>query len=117
MAKKNSTKGPKLKFPLPTDYAAKDSAIFCPADRILALFNQDSGDSAQRIAAKVRTWFRSQAYANGWAGVHFMPAVQTNHGAGCAMWRPPQQVNVQVVITKQTLILVDDAVNDTDDAP
>ena len=113
--KKKSAKGAKLKFPKPDDYAAKDAAVFCPADRIVALYNQDSGKSAQRLAAGVKSWFRTKAYGNGWAGVHFMPIVQTKHGAGCAMWRPPQQVNVQVVVTKQTLVLVDDSANDSDE--
>lgn len=114
-AKKTKKVGAPVKFPLPEDYRSKYPAVFCPAERILALYDQDSGDTAQRLAPKVKSWFRTQAYGKGWAGIHFMPAVQTNHGAGCAMWRPPQQVNVQVVVTKQTLVLVDDAGNDSDD--
>ena len=108
-------RGAPVKFPCPDDYKPREAIVFCPAERILALYNQDSGDNAQRLAPKVKAWFRTRAYGHGWAGVHFMPAVQTNHGAGCAMWRPPQQLNVQVVVTRQTLVLVDDAVNDNDD--
>lgn len=96
------------KFPSPNDYKPSEPAIFCPAERVLCLYNQDSGDTAARIAKKVRTWFRTQAHQAGWAGVHFVPEVQSNHGAGCVLWRSPQQLNLQVVVTKQTLVLVDE---------
>jgi len=100
---------PSFKFPRPEDYKAAEPAVFCPADRVLALFNQDSSDNAARIAKKVRKWFRKQAHDAGWAGIHFLPEVQSNHGAGCVLWRPPHQINLHVVVTKQTLVLVDDA--------
>jgi len=110
-----SNKGPKFKFPCPDDYKASDPAIFCPADRVLSLYNQDSGGSAQRISKTVREWIRQNALGFGWAGVHFLPEVQSNHGAGCILWRRPQQINLQVTVTKRTLVLVDDSDSDEDD--
>ena len=98
-------KGAKLKFPRPKDYAAKEPAILCPADRVLGLYNQDSGSTAARIAKKVRAWFASQAGQQGWAGVHFLKQVPSTHGAGCVLWRPPAQINVNVTITKKVLVL------------
>ena len=114
MAKKQ-TRGSRLKFPVPADYAERDSVIFCPSDRVKGLFNQDSGDQAARVADKVRKWFRQQAYSHGWGGVVFMPEVQTRHGAGCALWRKPSTINMNIVLTKNTLVLVDDEANDASD--
>ncbi len=102
-----------FKFPSPDDYKPAQPAVFCPAERVLNLYNQDSGEIGERIAKKVRIWFRARAHEAGWAGIHFLPEVQSNHGAGCVLWRPPQQINLQVVVTKQTLVLVDESdVND-----
>lgn len=98
-------KGAKLKFPRPKDYAAKEPAILCPADRVLGLYNQDSGSTAARIAKKVRAWFASQAGQQGWAGVHFLKQVPSIRGAGCVLWRPPAQINVNVKITEKVLVL------------
>jgi hypothetical protein len=98
-------KGAKLKFPRPQDYAASEPAIMCPADRVLGLYNQDSGDAAQRIAKKVRAWFADEAAQKGWAGVHFLRQVPSVHGAGCVLWRPPAQINVNITVTNQVLVL------------
>lgn len=97
--------GAKLKFPDPKSCKPQDPAVLCPADRVLGLYNQGSGDKAQRIAKKVRKWFASKAIANGWAGVHFLPEIQSAHGAGCVLWLPPQQINVSIKVTKQVLVL------------
>lgn len=96
-----------LKFPSPADYRPAEPAVLCPADRVIGLYNQDSGDTAVKIAKKVRTWFRSEAHKRGWAGVHFLPEVQSNHGAGCVLWRPPTRPSVTVTITSQ-LVLSDE---------
>ena len=98
--------GAKLKFPQPNDYKSAIPAVLCPADRVVGLYNQDSGDTAKRICKKVRKWFFDQAAQKGWAGVHFLPQVQSNHGAGCILWRPPQQINMSVKVTKKTLVLL-----------
>ena len=104
MAKKK--KGANLKFPNPNNCKPKDPAVLCTAGRVLKLYNQDSGDTAQRIAKKVRRWFATEALQKGWAGVHFLPEEQSKHGAGCVLWLPPHLVNVNITITKQTLVLV-----------
>lgn len=52
----------------------------------------------------MKTWFADQAHQAGWAGVYFLPEVQSNHGAGCILWRTPQTVNLHVVVTEQTLV-------------
>ncbi|OGA56044.1 MAG: hypothetical protein A3F74_19435 [Betaproteobacteria bacterium RIFCSPLOWO2_12_FULL_62_58] len=60
----------------------------------------------QRIAKKVRGWFAAEAIKKGWAGIHFLPEIQSAHGAGCVLWLPPQQINVKINVTKQTLVLL-----------
>jgi hypothetical protein len=99
-------RGRKLKFPEPKNYKSSQPAILCPAERVVGLYNQDSGESAQRIAQKVRKWFFVEASKRGWAGVHFLPEVQSNHGAGCILWRPPEKFAVQITVTEETLILL-----------
>jgi len=107
----------KKKFPNPNDYPPNSPAVLCPAGRVIGLYNQDSGDTAKRLAKKVRKWFADVARAKGWAGIHFLPEVESNHGAGCVLWRPPQQINLQIVVTKHTLVLTDDTdqLDDADD--
>jgi len=97
--------GPKLKFPRPIDYAPKLQAIMCPADRVLRLYNQDSGKGAKRIAKKVRVWFASKATHNGWAGVRFLKQVPDTHGAGCVLWRPPTEIELKIQVTQEVLVL------------
>ncbi len=104
------------KFPNPNDFKPVDPAIFCSAERVLGLYNQDSGDSAVRVAKKVRAWFSTTAHQAGWAGVHFMPEVEPKQGAGCVLWRPPQQINLQIVVTRQTLVLQDQSDGGDEDA-
>jgi hypothetical protein len=97
--------GPKFKFPNPKNCKPKDPAVLCTADRVLSIYNQDSGETAKRISKAVRTWFAAEAASKGWAGVHFLPEVQSAHGAGCVLWLPPQQVNIKVTVTKNILVL------------
>jgi hypothetical protein len=87
------------------DYPASRKAVLCPAERVIGLYNQNTGDTAARIAKKVRIWFRATARDNGWAGAHFLPEVQSNHGAGCVLWRQSDKVNKTVVVTEDMLIL------------
>jgi hypothetical protein len=97
--------GRRLKFPDPKDCKAKEPAVLCPAERVIGLYNQNSGSTAKRISKTVRAWFVTQALEAGWSGVHFLPEVQSENGAGCVLWPPPQQVNVTVTVTLQTLVL------------
>ena len=78
-------KGRSFKFPDPGDRSANDPAILCPAERVLALYNQDSGDTAQRIAKKVKAWFAQRARELGWTHVAWFKEAGTNHGAGCVL--------------------------------
>lgn len=86
--------GAKLKFPNPKKCRRQDIAVLCPAKRVIGLYNQDSGSTAKRIAKKVRAWFTAEAIKKGWAGVHFLPEIQSAYGAGCVLWLPPQKTLV-----------------------
>ena len=96
--------GAKIKFPDPKSCKPQDPAVLCPAERVLGLYNQDSGDTAKKIAKKIRKWFAFEALKRGWAGVHFLPEIQSAHGAGCVLWLPPQ--GITVTITNQLVLNV-----------
>ena len=98
-------KGRKFKFPEPSSCKLKDGAVLCPADRILALYNQATGKTQQRITQPVKNWFATEAQQSGWAGGHFLPEIQSGHGAGCVLFVPPTQVNISVQVTEKTLVL------------
>jgi len=100
--------GNKLKFPTPANCRPADPAVLCSAERVLGLYNQANADEATRIAKKVKTWFRNEAYKIGWAGVHFLPDVQSKHGAGCVLWIPPTRTDVQITVTTNMLVLRED---------
>jgi hypothetical protein len=99
--------GAKIKFPDTKSCKLGNDAVFCTAERLLGLYNQDSGDpkTAERISKKVRRWFAEEARAKKWAGVQFIPEIQSTHGAGCVLWLPPQQVNVKITITENMYVL------------
>ena len=97
--------GRNYKFPTPASCKLKDGAVLCDAERILALYNQATGKEQKRITDPVKQWFLGQLLARGWAGGHFLPEVQSGHGAGCVLFVPPQQVNVSVKVTQNMLIL------------
>lgn len=92
-------------FPTPAKAKLKDRAVLCTAERILALYNQATGKSAVRIAKSVKKWFAAEAAKHGWAGGHFLPEIQSGHGAGCVLFVPPTTVNVKVTIRATTLVL------------
>lgn len=96
---------PSFKFPTPESCKLKDSAVLCTSERILALYNQATGKSQQRITQPVKDWFAVEAQENGWAGGHFLPEVQSGHGAGCVLFVPPKEVNMTVNVTAKTLVL------------
>ena len=97
--------GARIKFPDPKKCTQENPAVLCPADRLLGLYNQDSGKSAKKISKTVRGWFAREASGKGWAGVNFVPDIQSKHGAGGVLWLPPQQVNVSIKITKNMFVL------------
>lgn len=97
------------KFPQPDDVRPIQRAVLCPADRVIALYNQDSGapQDAVRMSKKVRDWFFSEAHKRGWAGVRFLKDVQSSYGSGCVLWIPPRKIDVTIVVTEKTLVLTD----------
>lgn len=62
---------PSYKFPTPESCKLKDSAVLCTSDRILALYNQATGKSQQRITQPVKNWFVAEAQSSGWGGRSF----------------------------------------------
>jgi hypothetical protein len=95
----------KYKYPTPTSCKLQDRAVLCTADRVIALYNQETNGDAKKISKKVKIWFATQAKANGWAGAHFLPEVQSGHGAGCILFVPPTVLNVKVTVKQTTLVL------------
>ena len=94
----------KFKFPNSKARSPEKPAVFCTADRVLSLYNQDNNKPAKRISKKVREWFFNKAHLRGWSGVHFVPEVQSQHGAGCMLWVIQDRKNIK--ITKAVLVLV-----------
>ncbi|MEI6084445.1 MAG: hypothetical protein WCS70_09110 [Verrucomicrobiota bacterium] len=94
--------GKKLKFPETKDYAAKEAIVLCPSDRVIGLYNQATGKSAERIAKKMKEWFVATAKQKGWVECQFVPEVQSKHGAGCVLLNPLSvRVTVnQIIISK-----------------
>jgi hypothetical protein len=93
----------KFKFPDAKSRSANKPAVFCTAERVLNLYNQENDEEAQRISKKVREWFFEEAHTKGWNGVHFIPEVQSQHGAGCMLWVAQDRTNIKV--TKAVLVL------------
>lgn len=92
------------KFPDAKARSPSEPAVFCTAGRVLNLHNQANEKQAQRISKKVREWFFEEAHTNGWNGVHFVPEVQSRHGAGCMLW--VEQDRKKIKVTKTVLVLV-----------
>lgn len=100
----------KFKFPDPKDYPAKTPAVSCPADRVLNLYNQAHEKEAKRITKKVKDWTAQQAHDQGWDGIHFLPEVQSQHGAGCMLWQAHNKTEIRTVeINRTTLVLSDES--------
>lgn len=95
----------KFKFPDPKSCKPENPAVLCTAERLLALYNQSNSTDAKKVAKQVRAWFAKKAKEKGWAGVQFLPENQTGHSAGCVLWLPPSQVNVQILITNEMFVL------------
>ena len=106
------TKNPKtkpFKFPMPHDYRSKDPAVLCPRDRVLVLYNQTHPDApAQRIGKTVRHWFAQAAHDHGWAGVRFLPEVQTRNTAGAILGAPASDTRLIIVEIQVDEIQVDE---------
>ena len=59
----------KLKFPDPGECRQMDKALMCPADRVIGLYNQETGKNAKRIGKTSRSWFTDEAHDHGWGHV------------------------------------------------
>jgi hypothetical protein len=90
-------RGRKLKFPETKDYGAKDPVILCPGERVIAIYKQETGKKAQRIAKKMKEWFMAEAKRRGWADCRFVPEVESRHGAGCVLLNP---LSVKVTVNQ-----------------
>ncbi|HHA2366945.1 MULTISPECIES: hypothetical protein [Stenotrophomonas maltophilia group] len=75
----------RVKFPKAAERSEAKPVVLCTSERVLKLYNQDSGKEAKRISKAVRTWFSQKAVEEGWDGVAFVPEVQSQHGAGCVL--------------------------------
>lgn len=96
--------GNKFKFPDSKECSPNNPAVFCTAERVLNLYNQYHEKEAQRISKRVREWIFEQSHKQGWSGAHFIPEVQSKHGAGCMLWVVQDRTNIKV--TKAVLVLV-----------
>jgi len=76
---------PTYKFPDYRDRSPNEPSIHCTAERVLALYNQDSGKTAKRISQAVRTWFTRTAKKQGWTDVQWFRDASTKNGAGCVL--------------------------------
>jgi hypothetical protein len=108
-------RGRRLKFPDPSDYPPRHPAVLCPADRVIGLYNQANTPHAKRISKKVKRWFHAEAHNRGWGGVHFLPEVQSMHGAGCVLW--PAPASVTTISIESTTLALADAVDDDETEP
>lgn len=111
-----AVQGRRFVFPDAHSRSPRSPTVLCPADRVLALYNQESGHTAQRISKKVREWFFNAAHQVGWTGIHFVPDVQSSHGAGCIMWVSFGQTP-QIRVTAQVLVLEDSDADGDELAP
>jgi hypothetical protein len=97
-------------FPDPANVAPAQPAVICTAERVLDLYRQSTGVTRVRVVQSVKDWFTQAARENGWEGVTFLRDFQTEHTAGCVMWRPAE-IQATVNVTKITKITL------TSDAP
>lgn len=72
-------------FPEPHNYSPSSPPLICDRDRVLALYNQDSGFTAMRVTERVEEWFLEEAFSKGWAAAAFVEDAQTGHSGGCIL--------------------------------
>lgn len=72
-------------FPIPHNYSPASPPLLCDRDRVLALYNQDSGDTAQRVTPKVEEWFIQRAFREDWAAAAFVEDAMSGHSGGCIL--------------------------------
>ena len=75
------------KLPDPDERSAKEPAVLCKNDRVLALYNTYNDKKAERISESVREWFLKTAEEEGWSAAFFLKDVETRHSAGCVLYK------------------------------
>jgi hypothetical protein len=82
----------------------------------MGLYEQSEKQKPRKINPTVKTWFRQEALrTHGWSAAMFVPEVQTQHGAGCVLYKQPLQINAfSVTIALPGLDEVDP--NDADES-
>ncbi|MFM5816430.1 hypothetical protein ACET6Q_18180 [Aeromonas dhakensis] len=80
----------KWAFPTPDSVKSAKDAVFCDADRIIALYNKHHGGSQQKITSPVKAWFTKEAYRAGWEDVVFLTNIQASRCAGFMLRAPAQ---------------------------
>ena len=76
------------KFPDPSKDGLQDAVIFCPSEKVKALYNQNNTKQAANMSATVKKWFLENARENGWLNAKHVNAVQTKHSAGFILFNP-----------------------------
>ena len=75
-------------FPDPAKDGLNDAVIFCPSDRVIALYNQANDKQYVSMAKTVKDWFVEQAIEHHWLHAKHVNAVQTKHSAGFVLFNP-----------------------------
>ena len=83
------TAGAKLKFPLPEELRPKNPVAFRSQPVIVQLYMQETGDAAEKISKKVRSWVVSTAKSKGWSEVYFPEDYPTKNFAGAVFIKWP----------------------------
>lgn len=77
----------KYKFPDPDKRSPANPTVLLPAERLLAIYNQETGKEAQRVSKKVQEWARETGHAAGFDGVAFSEDATPGAGRGCIFWK------------------------------
>lgn len=75
-------------FPTPSTAKGDGSTFWCPAQRVIDLYNKEHGDRRQKLTTPVKNWFHQKAQSLGWAGSQFLPDTQTGNMSGCVLQSP-----------------------------
>ena len=86
-----------FKFPDPNDRPRNEPGALCSPDRVLAIFNQATGQEAKYVALSVKKWFTDAALAAGWVGVAWFNDVADGTSAGCVLTAPGYEINVLIL--------------------
>lgn len=77
----------KYKFPDPDKRSPADPTVLLPAERLLALYNQETQKDAKRVSKNVQEWARETGHAKGFDGVAFSEDATPGAGRGCIFWK------------------------------